>query len=294
VISPLIFALCANVCFSIATVYFAEYSRKISALWTNFFKALVAALSFGVVCSVLGVWEALPLPILSLLVLSGLCGLFVGDIFLLKAFAILGSGRVLMIWSFQPLLLGAAAYFLFGQELVWAKLLAMGFLIGCLFTFSFESYKKTGHWEVRGILFALFGISLDAIGILMTRQAFDLSPETSPFMVNFVRCLTTVLAFGILSRVSYFKFHVWTPWTTLSKRDRRVLFAASFAGAFLSLSFYLFAVKNGHLASIAAMTGAAPLFATVYESIMSRKKPTSYLLIGTGFFLTGFLILVLT
>lgn len=291
-ISPLILALCANVSFATATFYFAEYSRRISAMWVNFIKALIAVFAFAIACTILGAWTPISPNVVGLLILSGTCGLFIGDIFLLKAFSILGSGRVLMIFGFQPLLLGFAAHILFNQELVWYKFIAVLFLIACLFTFSLESFKSKGHWEVRGILYALIGVGMDAIGLLLTRQSFELSPGTSPFQVNFIRSLTTVVGFCILAAIPAFKFNLWSPWRAQSAVDKKTIFWSCFAGAFVSLSFYLYAIKFGQLATVTAVTGTSPLFATLFETVRGKKKMTWYLGFGTLFFVAGFLILV--
>jgi uncharacterized membrane protein len=66
---------------------------------------------------------------------------------------------------------------------------------------------------------------------------------------------------------------------------------ASFFGTFMSLSFYLMAVQKGHLASISAVAGTTPLFATLIETLLGKRKFTIYLAAGLSFFILGFSIL---
>lgn len=294
---PLLMAVCSNICFSTASLYFTDYSRRLSAAWVNFFKAVVAFLAFVLVLfigSFFGLhWVSLSQEAFWLLIISGLSGLFLGDIFLLKAFTVLGSGRVLMIFGFQPLLLGVGSYFLFQQTLVGAKFIALIFLIGCVFTFSLESYRKKGHWEVKAVVWALIGILLDGLGVLMTRKAFDLSPDVSFIQVNLIRSFVTILGFFVMSGIPAIQFSLTNHLKKLTKKEIRTLILASFSGTAMSLSFYMMAVRQGHLASVSAVVGTSPLFATLFEVMRGRQKVTSYLLVGVGFFLAGFLILVL-
>lgn len=286
--TPILLALCSNICFGWGSLLFTKYSRQISSIWMNFWKAFVACICFAVVCTLLGIWQW-PSASISLVLLctSGLLGLLIGDIFLLKAFTHLGSGRVLMLFGFQPFFLGAFSFFLFGQTFPLQRLIAVLFLIGCLLTFAFESFRQKGHWDLPGLSFAFIGIFLDAVGILMTRAAFENSPEMSPFLANFTRTAATILGFALLSALPFAKFSMFKPFLRLSSTDRIWVNIAGFMGTFMSLSFYLMAIKTGHLATISAIAGTSPLFATLFETISGRKPLTRYLVVGTSFFVAG-------
>lgn len=289
---PVILALCSNISFATASVVYTEYSRKLSSVWMNSYKALIAFVGFSAVCVFAGKFEAIPAQSWLLFILSGLSGLMIGDIFLLKAFTHLGSGRVLMIFGFQPLILGLASYMLFGQEFQFEKLLAILALMACLFTFSFESFKSKGHWDSVGLICALTGVALDSAGILMTRQAFDAAGDVSPFFANWIRSGATVLGFVFLAYLPKANFSPLKVFRGLNRREKLLVTGASFLGTFMSLSFYLAAVQKGHLASISAVAGTSPLFATVVETALGKKKFTWYLFFGTFFFILGFSMLL--
>jgi drug/metabolite transporter (DMT)-like permease len=291
--SPLLFALCANASFATASILFTEYSKRTSSTWMNFYKASVAAISFILTCWFLNLFRIIPGESFALLVVSGLSGLMIGDIFLLKAFVLLGSGRTLMVFGFQPIFLGIASKYLFGQTFEPLRLLAVIFLILCLFSFSFESFKAKGHWEVKGILFALIGVALDGAGVLMTRAAFEMVPELSPFYANCIRAVAAAGAFVLMSFIPKVGLNLTEPFKTLLPLQRLWITVASFFGTFMSLSFYLIAVQNGHLASISAVAGTTPLFATLIETVLGKRKFSIYLAAGLLFFILGFAILTL-
>lgn len=292
--SAIFFALCSNIAFASASVVFTDIANRTSPAWMNFVKGLIAACCFLAVCAIGNLWTPMTWTSFGYLVISGVCGLFIGDIFLLRAFTHLGSGRVLMLFSFQPLLLGIASYYLLGQSISIYRIFAILLLIGCLFSFAFESLKQKGHWDLPGLGFALLGISLDAIGLLLTRSAFDQSVQISLFQVNLIRSAATAIGFFIAASVPAFRFQMFQPWQRLNTSEKKWTVVASVLGTFVSLSCYMFAIRNGQLATLSALAGTSPLFATIYETATGKKKFTVYLLSGLIFFGAGVFVLLQT
>lgn len=229
---------------------------------------------------------------LILLIASGFTGLMIGDIFLFRAFAHLGPGRVLMIFGFQPLLIGVASYYLLGSQFSSFQLIALFFLIACIFCFSLESFREKGHWDTIGIAFALAGVILDAAGLLMTKAAFELTPSLSPFVANAVRSGVSVVGFFLVSLVPMFHLKLLAPFKTLSVRERGLALFSGFIGTFVALGFYLQAIQLGNLPIISAIAGTSPLFATVFEIYRGRKRLSAYLVVAIVCFLIGFAILI--
>lgn len=291
-ITSLMLALCGNVAFSTASIYYATYSEKFSAEWMNYYKAIIATLAFAVAVFIFGLYGQASNQSYILLVISGTLGLFIGDIFLLKAMASIGAGRTLMLFGFSPLILGVSAYFLFDQDFSPQKLLAIFCLIGCLWSFALENFKQKGSWEFKGLLYALIGVIMDSAGILLTRMSFDLSPEMTPFQANLVRAFATVVGFSAMALIPWFKFNPKKYWNMMSTSETKTITIVSFLGTFVSLSFYLTAIKIGHLATVSAVAVTSPLFATLLEVVTGRKAPNRYLIAGLSFFLSGFLILM--
>lgn len=289
--TPVLLALCSNVSFATASLFFTEYSRKYSAEWVNYYKALVAFLCFVLVTFVFQLHIDLSNQSLLFLSLSGALGLFIGDIFLLKAFTHLGPGRVLMLFGFEPLILGVASFYLFGQSFSFYRIIAVVLLIGCLFTFSLESFRQKGHWDLKGLLYALIGVTLDAAGILLTKATFEMNADLSPFYANVYRSGITVFCFLIMSQIPWFRLSLLAPLKQFQMKEKVKITFACFLGTFVSLGFYLMAMKDGHLATISAVAGTSPLFATLFETLTGRKKATIYLFVGIGFFISGMIVL---
>ena len=280
-----LYGLGANLTFALGSQIFTMYSRRISSVWMNFFKALVGLVCFGLSVSLFSSWNSISLTFFLLFFSSGFIGLGVGDIFLLKSFSEMGPGRTLMLFGFQPLIIGILSYFVFGQTIDSTKFWAIAFFIFCLATFSIESFKSSGSWNVRAISIAFLGMTLDGIGVVITRYSFDNNPLIGSMEGNFYRCIGAVSVFLILSIIRPFGF--LQKWKMQTTRDKLFLCVGSLLGTFICLALYLKAMQTAHLATLSGIAITGTIFSSLFESIIERKWPSRYLILAFVFFLFG-------
>ena len=196
----------------------------------------------------------------------------------------------MVLFGFQPLIIGGISFFLFDQRILGEKLFAVIFLILCLMTFSYEIRKRTGTWDIYNLSIAFAAILIDAIGVIISRYAFDMNESITAFEGNFYRCFGAVCAYGV---IRIFKpIHLVSTFKSLDAKSRGYVLLGAFLGTFLSLAFYLQAIKTGHLASISAISITAVMFASLFESIWERRLPSKFLLIAFVFFGIGMWILL--
>lgn len=285
-----IYALCANLSFALGSVFFAHYSRRFSSLWMNCVKASVALFCFGLVVLLTTGFHSISFLNFSIFFVSGFLALGIGDIFLLQSFKELGPGRTMVLFGFQPLIIGGISYFLFDQKILGEKLFAVIFLILCLMTFSYEIRKRTGQWDLKNLAIAFTAILIDAIGVIISRYAFDMNEAITSFEGNFYRCFGAVSAYAFIR--FYTPINLFSTFRSLPVRSRSYVVFGAFLGTFLSLAFYLQAIKTGHLASISAISITAVMFASIFECLWERRMPTHYLLLAFVFFAIGMWILL--
>jgi drug/metabolite transporter (DMT)-like permease len=288
-ISPLYFALSATLCFAYASTVFTEFARKVSPFWMNSFKAFAAFFAFCLTLIIFKIWQT-PTPLTTLALLaSGCIGLMIGDIFMLKAMAEIGASRMLMIFGLQPFFLGIGGYFFFHQNFSFLNFAGVLFMSLCIFTISLENYKKSGSWQLDGLIAGLIAIVLDGCGIFLTRFGFEDSKGISPIQVNTIRCFGALIGFFII----YFfkeKIEFKSVWIKFSKNEKRKIVIGSLAGTFLSLILYLTAVSRGKLSIVSSVTVTGPMFATIFEFARTKKLPNLYLCFSFLFFICGFII----
>jgi drug/metabolite transporter (DMT)-like permease len=285
-----LYALSGTICFSISSIVFTEFAHRASAIWVNYLKVLVSLVCAVIVMQFFIGWAPVTHHALVLFLISGFIGLNIGDFFMMRAFQSIGPGRTLLLYGFQPMLVGVASYYFFGQTISPYKLIAILFLVGCLVTFSYERFKEKGHWEFKGFLMALTFITLDSIGLILTRIGFNENLSLSAMQAHLVRCLGAVIGFWVLG---FFKpVHLFRILKNFTFKARSAILTASFFGTFLSLALYFKAVQTGHLASVTSISITAPFLATLGESIYHKRLPSKYLIFALIQFVIGFYILI--
>lgn len=281
-----LYALAANLSFAIGVQFFTHYARRLSSLWVNCFKGLVAAALFALTIGFQGGFHHISPGCAALFGFSGMMGLGLADVFLIKSFSLMGPGRTMLLFGFQPLVIGVLSYFAFGQAVNVRQFTAIFFFVVCLFIFSLESFRKNGHWNVKASLFALAGITFDGLGVLITRYAFNSSPGIGTTEGNFYRAAGALALFAALSYARPFQF--FGKLGKLGAKNIMWITLGSVAGTYMSLMFYLSAIRYaGALATVAGIAITGSIFASAFECAFERKLPSVYLVVSFAFFLGG-------
>jgi drug/metabolite transporter (DMT)-like permease len=270
-LSALIYALLGNLSFSFASIGFTEFARRISAQWMNTFKAVVSLIATVLVIFLFQI----PFPPMSwdlwLLLVSGFLGLCVGDFFMMKAMHDIGGSRMVMMFGLTPFLTGVGSWYFFGSQLHSTAWLGVILMVVCLCLLSFERYKVSGAWHLRGVLFGLLAVLLDAVGLMITKNALS-ETHAHPLFVNFLRLLGALVGFLIMSQFVH-KIDLRAGFLKLSSKDRLRVTVFGLLGTFVSLQFYLTAVSMGHLSVVSSVAGTGPLFTQILESFLEKKWP---------------------
>ena len=276
----------ANLIFAVAIQAFTYYSRKISATWMNYFKASVALICCIVAVFITGGDFDYSLKIIGLLLLSGIIGLAIGDLCLLAAFKELGPGRAMVLVSFHPLITGVLSYLFHGQEIDFEKFWAILFMVACMITFSIESFKLKGRWYIAGILLALAGVALDSLSMILIKEVSQES-TIGDFEGCAIRSLGAVIFFSIWA---WFKpIKIWGHFKEQTTRGKWALLLSSFFGTFVALALYFRAIRlaEDNLATLASINISCSIFASFFECIHQKTKPSKYLIISFVFMLSG-------
>lgn len=261
--------------FSLASIVFTTYSKRFSVAWMNYFKASVASIGFLGIALYTDHFRLPSLYSIWVLGASGVIGLCIGDMLLLKSYTTLGPGRTLIVFSFHPIFTGIGSFILFGQGLLLSQAIAILFMLICLLLLGSENIDENKKWQFGPLLIALGAISLDALGVLLTRMAFERDPAMDSSMANLIRSFFCVIAFSIWTAKS--KIGLIGHFRRLKASTQAFIFIASFFGTCVSLFVYLKALKIGHLATISAIVATGPLWAAIFEFIFFGQKPTKKL-----------------
>ena len=283
---PYLLGVGANLCFGTATLSFSKFAVSHSPRWINQLKVTVAFFGFVLSFLLLESYVSLSFAANGYLLGSGLIGLCIGDLFLFKAFKALGPSRTLVLYSFQPFLLAVYGYWFLGQALSRWQILAVFCMIACVLTFLWERNRIHGKFEIRSFALAFTGIFCDALGVMLSRQAFESNAALGSFQVNATRALGALIGFFLLSPGSYFA--LFKDVHKMQARERTLALGSSFLGTFVSLSLYLRALKTAHVATLTAISITLPIWVSLIEHIQLRVWPNRYLWFAFTLFLIGF------
>lgn len=284
-------AIGANLSYSTASMVFSVYAKRFSSMWINQVKVLTAFIAFLIAMFFAEKFVSLQPATIGYLVLSGFAGLCLGDVFLFRAFTTLGPARSLVLYSFQPLMLGLYGYFFLQQIFTVNQTIAVICMVICIFIFMLERNKTTGSWDMKSFIWAFLGISLDAIGVMLTREAYESNVELQTFQVNVMRCIGALCGFLMISPKSYIT--VAQDLVKLRKREISLVLGSAICGCFLSLTMYLAALKYAHVGTLTAIAITGPVWVSLLECLYHKRLPNIYLVMAFCFFLTGFYLMVI-
>lgn len=282
---PVLYAIGANFFFALASMAFASFSRSISVAWMNFFKVSVAGFCFIAFAVSTGNFYLPDLTNIGLLGASGIIGLCIGDMFLLKSYTTLGPGRTLILFSFHPLFTGTLSYFLFDQSVSANQGIAIVCMMLCLVILGSENMDKSKGWQVLPLMIATIAIAMDASGVVLTRMAFERDPSMDASLANSIRCFWCFMAFAAYSSKRPIK--LVGNFKSLPSPKKIFIVTSCFFGTFVSLMLYLAAVKEGHIATISAITATGPIWAAIFEFVFYKQKPTKQLYATFAMFSVG-------
>lgn len=284
-------AIGANLTYSSASLVFSVYAKRFSSMWINQIKVLTAFTAFLFAMVIFEDIASVSLSVVGFLLLSGFIGLCLGDLFLFRAFATLGPARSLVLYSFQPLMLGIYGYFFLAQHFSMNQTVAVICMVACIFIFMLERNKTTGSWDLKSFVWAFLGITLDAVGVMLTREAYELNQEMGTFQVNVIRCIGALSGFLFINPKSYVVLAKDV--ITLKRSEVVFLLGAAFCGCFLSLTMYLAALKYAHVGTLTAIAITGPIWVSLLECLYHRRWPNKYLVGAFVFFMVGFYLMLI-
>lgn len=284
-------AIGANLAYSSSSMVFSLYAKRFSSMWINQVKVFTAFVAFIIAMIFSDQLVSIPTVVFGFLLLSGFVGLCLGDLFLFRAFTTLGPARSLVLYSFQPLMVGLYGYFFLKQLFSLNQTLAVLCMVICIFIFMLERNRATGTWDLRSFIWALLGITLDAFGVMLTREAYELCPNLETFQVNVIRCIGALVGFLLISPKSYIT--VARDLYALRKREISLVIGAAICGCFISLTLYLAALKYAHVGTLTAISITGPVWVSLLECLYHRRLPNLYLIGAFAFFMTGFYLMVI-
>lgn len=223
--------------------------------------------------------------------LSGFIGVFLGDLFLFKAFTIIGPRISLLLMSLAPPIAAVLSWTFLSESMDFYDFIGMvvtmlGIAIVILTrpqSTNGEKQKIKLRHNVNGIIFAVLGAVGQATGLVISK--IGMQSSSNPFFATQIRLMAGILGFILLITI----LNRWNS-VILSLKNYKavgILSIGSFFGPFLGISFSLLAIQYANPGIVQTITSITPVLIIPFSIWFFKEKITIREIIGAIIAVTG-------
>ena len=273
------------VCWTVTAITFEAASRKVGSVPVNIIR-LVMALALLSLFS--WIRRDMPFPADASsynwmwLALSGLIGFVVGDLFLFKAFTVIGSRMSLLIMTLVPPITAFVGWLIMGETLEWIHLGGMALTIsGIAMVILHKQMQRSKPGKLPesiplpGIIFALLGATGQAIGLVLSKYGMQ---DYDAFSATQIRVMAGIVGFAIV--ITFFR--KWGAVNLAMKNHTALwlmLLGATF-GPFLGVSSSLIAVQYTATGIASTIMSVSPILILPATYLLYKQQITWKELLG--------------
>ncbi len=285
-------ALLTAICWTATAIAFEAASRKVGSVPVNIIR-LVMALIMLSLFSWIRRGFILPLDASTFnwqwLTISGLIGFVIGDLFLFKAFTVIGSRLTLLLMTLVPPIAAFVGWLLLGETLSLIHLGGMAMTLSGIAIVIMHKRRRADTKEkvlqnisIQGVFYALMGTVGQATGLVFSKYGMG---EYDVFSANQIRVIAGVVGFTIV--ISFFR-----KWLAVGNAFKdisalKLITVGAILGPFLGVSLSLIAVKytaTGIASTVMSISPILILPATylLYKQVISWPELTGALISIAG------------
>ena len=169
------FALFTAISWTFSSLTFGKISKEYDTQVANFLRVTIGTIMVGFVCLFGSRNLFLPTDVtwenLKIISLSGFIGMFLGDLFLFKAYNMIGARVTMLIMALSPIIVSIIDFLFLGVTLYPIQIFAI--LITCLgiilVIFKTEDKKISLGFSVKGLLYAFLATLGQSLGVILTK-----------------------------------------------------------------------------------------------------------------------------
>jgi drug/metabolite transporter (DMT)-like permease len=209
------------------------------------------------------------------LVLSGLVGFVLGDLFLFRAFILIGARISMLIMSLVPPITALIGWITLGEVLSAIEFLGMGITVAGISLVMLAGRNDGREFSLKkgkmgplflGSLLALGGAVGQAAGLVLSKKGMQ---DMNAFSATQIRIMAGTVGFLVV--ITLFKrwSHVLTAFKDL--KAMKYMTVGSFTGPFLGVSFSLLAVQHTDTGVAATLMALTPVM-IIPPAILFKKE----------------------
>lgn len=178
----------------------------------------------------------------NMLLISGLIGLVIGDLFLFQAFIDIGGRIALLIYCSVPIMTAVLGYFIFDELLDFVAIAGMIITLSAISVVILSKRNKNKVYEkhiIKGIIFALVGAVAQSLGLVFSK--LGMGESLGAFEATQIRVIAAIPAFIIYISIKKEWKNVFAG--LKDKIAMKYIVLGSIFGPFLGVTSSLLAMK---------------------------------------------------
>ena len=210
------------------------------------------------------------------LALSGVVGFVLGDLFLFRAFILIGARISMLIMALVPPITALIGWITLGEILSGIEFLGMGLtLLGIVLVISTKLDLKKGASGftlkagplVLGSLLALGGAIGQAAGLVLSKKGMQ---DMNAFEATQIRIMAGVVGFTLV--ITLFKRWGHLLGALKDLKAMKFMTLGSFTGPFLGVSFSLLAVQHTDTGVAATLMALTPVMIIPPAILLNKER----------------------
>jgi drug/metabolite transporter (DMT)-like permease len=290
-----LFAILTAICWAITSTAFEHAGKKIGSLSLNIIRLWFAFLFLMIYTSFT---RGLPFPTdanwatVQWLIISGLIGLVIGDLFLFEAFTLIGARISMLIFSSVPPMSALLAYFILGNTMsllqitgMFVTIIGIGIVILTKDTTSNQTKVKLAH-PLIGVLLAFGGAFCQALGYIVGKLGVQSGSGTyDAFAATQIRIMAAIIGFTLVITLKKGWKNVFK---AFKQKDAMITTTiGSLFGPFIGVSLSLLALNYTTPGVASTLTSITPIILIPVAVFYYKEKLVLKEIIGAFLAISG-------
>jgi drug/metabolite transporter (DMT)-like permease len=208
--------------------------------------------------------------------LSGVVGFVLGDLFLFRAFILIGARISMLIMALVPPITALIGWITLGEVLSGMEFLGMGItLVGIVLVISSKLDMNKEAWGQRhkmgplvvGSILALGGAVGQAAGLVLSKKGMQ---DMNAFEATQIRIMAGVTGFTLV--ITFFKRWKHLLGALKDLKAMKFMTLGSFTGPFLGVSFSLMAVQHTDTGVAATLMALTPVMIIPAAILLNKER----------------------
>ena len=274
------FALFTAVSWTFSSLTFGKISKEYDTQVANFLRVTIGTIMVGFVCLFGSRHLFLPTDVtwenLKIISLSGFIGMFLGDLFLFKAYNMIGARVTMLIMALSPIIVSIIDFLFLGVTLYPIQIFAI--LITCLgiilVIFKTEDKKISLGFSVKGLFYAFLATLGQSLGVILTKLG---STTYDSLATSQIRLGVAIFFFGAL--VLYEGKAKETIKMITSKKALSLLLIGTFFSVF-GIAALIEAFKSANASIASTISSTSPIIMIPCSILFYKEKIRKNEIIG--------------